>query len=168
MNEFEKHFENKGWKILDKCKYHEKFSGFITGFSSLDFSLFHDNTLYLLELKDFLDENNLKHEKIDFSDKTKIDKLKNDIKKKIIGSLLLHNPKYKTIECFYENSQNYLNIEIYIIFKIETKEIHNLTNLLKSLQPSFEEYKLIFGVRKIILSDYESLKNKNEFFINYF
>lgn len=128
-------FQDTNWTKIDSNAYADtcgKFSGLFDGFKLMDCSWFNrmTNTLWLIEVKQFYNPENPRHQDKDLQQQATINQLIGDLLQKSIATLLLLNERNKTSACFPEGATKAKDTKIasILIVKAGLYPLHSFIN----------------------------------------
>lgn len=151
-------FPRGNFTIIDdktNCNFFEYFSGIFNNYGVMDCSWLDNDTLWLLELKKYYEPENEKFVIPELEDK----KIRNEkieiLLRKSVGTLLLLNERYETINCFAKGVNSSTKINLVHILKLKSKHKIYLESIQTKLKTRFRNFNLIFKINSIIVIDYD-------------
>jgi len=149
-------FPNDNYTKIDEPN---EFSGVFNNFKLMDFS-WHSSEkdiLFLIELKRYYNPDNDKYQITNLHDEKVLSEKLKDLLQKSVGTLLLVNERFETINKFAKNISKTTKIKIIHALKVKDEHKVDLMAMNEKIKINFEKYEKIFKIESIDIIDFDIL-----------
>ncbi len=156
-------FPDDNWTKIDDNEYFRKFSSVFNNFKVMDCSWLDttNNKLWLIELKRYYNPENDKYIPTDLSNKKVKSKKIVELLQKTVGTLLLLNDRYKTMDIFPKAISYETKINIVHILKVKPEYKEYLQFMTDKLKAEFNDFPL--NASSLFIIDYEMVSDLLKF-----
>ncbi len=152
-------FPDENCSKIDDNEYFRKFSSVFNNFKVMDCSWLDtkSNKLWLIELKRYYNPDNDKYISADLSDKNVISKKIVELLQKTIGTLLLLNDRFETMDIFPKAISPETKVNIVHILKVKPEHKEYLQFMTDKLKAKFDDFPL--NANSLFIIDYEMVSD---------